>query len=1169
MTLTKIMSFLFIAVISASALADDAWLTCVDSKVNFCSSQGYTYKIFLCDDWVGEDEVCVRCFNSGNPVYFFGCDGPGYSSLPTNIRATSAPSCQPGHSVINQTSNTFSESIPIVGSDVSLVFSSDRGLRRTDNYRLRLPLYETPPTSISVFDIKIQIAGRNISLSLPTSTNDHLDWVWDGLNNLAQPTPGGAVANIKVYFGTYSPSSVPLEFSLPLGNWKVDRLGLGGWSLSNNHFYDIEVGRLYLGGGAVFEADYEDLGGGNVAVSLDSNSEIYVFNSQGRHLQTWAALTGQVLYTFSYDSLGRITGFTDAYGRTTSIIRSAGQFTGIQTPYGVVTTASINGNGYLASITNPNSEVYSMTYTTSGMLYTFTKPEGEVTTFYSDSDGNLSKDAHSGGAFLNYLESLLASSKMYVRTSAMGREQNIEVLNSMTATTTKIVNSLGSVTTLKETYGPTGKVVRTKGDTKLDISYTYDPRFGDLVRQPSGIIQKMGTLNRSATFSHSASLSDVNDPFSIITLNTQQTVNSRTYGNVFSGSSKTWTNTTPEGRTTALAVDIFQKPTSIQIGNLTPLALQYDSWGRLVSTTQGSRTTEYTYDSKGFVAQVKNALLQITSYGYDLAGRVTTVTLPDNRVIAYAYDGNGRVTSITPPGRPQHNFFYSALETFRKYLPPILGGISKPTEYSYNNDKQVTRADRPDGVSVYFNYGSLTGVLDSISVSTGSLFEFTYETTKGLLTTSKSYDGLKNTFSYQGSLLTDDVLTNAVSGVQIGKLSLSYDNNFWVTGSSVQGASGSPLTITFGRDNDGLITSAGAAVYTYQTATPLLSTMTLGGSVENFSYNSFGELSGRSVSYSSNPIYGVVYTRDSLGRVITKQETLKGTTDTYAYSYDLSGRLTDITKNGSAYAHFIFDNNGNRTGGNVGIVNTTATYDNQDRILTYNQYTFSHNDNGEMISRQNTSTGMATNYQYNSLGALTQVTLPSGDIISYVYDGLGRRVGRKKNGITTSTYLYDGKYNIVGEIDSAGNITTQYVYVSNRHSPDFMIKNGITYKLVKDHLGSVRLVMRISDGAIVQRIDYNIFGTVTLDSNTCFQPFGFAGGLRDQDTKLLHFGARDYDPEIGRWTSKDPILFNGGDTNLYSYTQSDPVNWIDPTGLKIYDPDGIIPAWIKNTPIYR
>jgi len=62
-------------------------------------------------------------------------------------------------------------------------------------------------------------------------------------------------------------------------------------------------------------------------------------------------------------------------------------------------------------------------------------------------------------------------------------------------------------------------------------------------------------------------------------------------------------------------------------------------------------------------------------------------------------------------------------------------------------------------------------------------------------------------------------------------------------------------------------------------------------------------------------------------------------------------------------------------------------------------------------------------------------------------------------------------------------------------------------------------------------------------------PFGFAGGLHDRDTELVRFGHRDYMSEIGKWTAKDPILFAGGDSNLYGYVQNDPVNFVDPFGL--------------------
>ena len=85
-------------------------------------------------------------------------------------------------------------------------------------------------------------------------------------------------------------------------------------------------------------------------------------------------------------------------------------------------------------------------------------------------------------------------------------------------------------------------------------------------------------------------------------------------------------------------------------------------------------------------------------------------------------------------------------------------------------------------------------------------------------------------------------------------------------------------------------------------------------------------------------------------------------------------------------------------------------------------------------------------------------------------------------------------------------------------------------------------------GVVVQEMRYDAFGNVIFDSNPGFQPFGFAGGIYDSDTRLTRFGARDYDAVTGRWTAKDPIRFDGGDANLYGYVLGDPVNLVDPTG---------------------
>ncbi len=203
--------------------------------------------------------------------------------------------------------------------------------------------------------------------------------------------------------------------------------------------------------------------------------------------------------------------------------------------------------------------------------------------------------------------------------------------------------------------------------------------------------------------------------------------------------------------------------------------------------------------------------------------------------------------------------------------------------------------------------------------------------------------------------------------------------------------------------------------------------------------------------------------------------------------------------------------------------------------------------NGELLTK--TSHGQTTTYRYDVFGNLRQVQLPE-KTIEYVIDGRNRRVGKTVNGTLVQGFLYQGSLKPIAELDGNGNVVARFVYGSKGNVPDYLVKEGKTYRIISDHLGSPRRVVDLSNGDVAQKMEYDAFGNVVLDTQPGFQPFGFAGGLFDSETKLVRFGARDYDAEIGRWTSKDPIGFAGRDANLYGYVFGEPINLIDSKGLK-------------------
>jgi len=264
------------------------------------------------------------------------------------------------------------------------------------------------------------------------------------------------------------------------------------------------------------------------------------------------------------------------------------------------------------------------------------------------------------------------------------------------------------------------------------------------------------------------------------------------------------------------------------------------------------------------------------------------------------------------------------------------------------------------------------------------------------------------------------------------------------------------------------------------------------------------------------------------------------------------GRLLTVTKDSTLVEEYQYDPNGTRNyemNTLRGIAGRSFTYSDEDHLLTAGTDIYQYDLDGFLTSK--TDGTDVTQYDYSSRGELLSVALPNGTFIEYIHDPLGRRIAKKVDGTTVEKYLWQGLTRLLAVYDGSDNLLMRLEYADGR-MPVAITYGGYTYYLTYDQIGSLRIVADTA-GNVVKRIDYDSFGNIIDDSNPGFSiPFGFAGGLHDRDTGLVRFGFRDYDPDIGRWTEKDPIFFDGGDTDLYGYVLNNPINAIDPLGLEMY-----------------
>ena len=856
----------------------------------------------------------------------------------------------------------------------------------------------------------------------------------------------------------------------------------------------------------------------------DASGLLYLINGAGLHKKTLDLETQQALYTFEYDSFegeSHLSSITDQFGNRIGITNVNGVPYTIESPDGLVTQLDMDRDGHLIRITYPDGGSYDFGYTAGGLMSSKTEPNGNYFDYVYNEGGRIIDTYDGNNGHWQFEGFRVTTGENNVTTyldEYYSTGKYTSLITGPTGDETGYFRSADGLSVYKSL--PCG--------LELDFTYDADPGYKfTYIKQmtettPSGLTK---TTQNHTSYNDT----DGDDIPELITRTVTVNDKAATVENNTVSVQKTLTS--PEGRTLTSGYHPANLLTdTIRVPGFFDMSYEYDDRGRMTSMAVNTRETRFTYDGSGNLETITDPEGYTTTYAYDAAGRVTDVFRPDSSDLSYSYDNNGNMTMVINPSDISHGFGFNGINRVSSYQTPLSGNYS----YLYDKDRRLVSTTFPSGKAIIHTYHNTR--LVHTQTPEGSI-DYSYLCGDNVGSIARGGESIS--YEYDANLVTRD----AISGTLNQALDYTYNNDFRIDTFQYAGA-----VVSYTYDDDGLLTGSGNFTIERNLQNGLPESISGGPLFMDRMYNGYGEISDQDVSINGRLLSSWTVTRDNNGRVIEKTETVGGATSAYVYGYDTMGRLTTVTRDGIVVEQYSYSADGSReyeTNSRRGITGRFLSYSDEDHLLTSGDAVYQYNLDGFLMMK--TEGPNITSYTYSSRGELLSVILPDSTLVEYLHDPLGRRIAKKVDGAITERYLWQGLNRLLAIYDGAGNLRQRFEYAHGR-MPAAMTQGAATYYLAYDQIGSLRLVADAS-GNVVKTIEYDSFGNIISDSNPSFAvPFGFAGGLYDRDTGLVRFGYRDYDPDVGRWTAKDPILFAGGDTDLYGYCLNDPVNLVDPSG---------------------
>ena len=537
-------------------------------------------------------------------------------------------------------------------------------------------------------------------------------------------------------------------------------------------------------------------------------------------------------------------------------------------------------------------------------------------------------------------------------------------------------------------------------------------------------------------------------------------------------------------------------------------------------TDPKQRTTSFGWCTCGSLVSITDPKQQTTTFDRDLQSRVTRKNFADTTFVSYAYENTtSRLKSMTDALNQRTNYQYFADDNVQ--------------QVSYTNTIHTTPT-----VSYTYdpNYNRVQTMTDGTGLTTYAYYPISSPPTLGA-------GQLKN---IDGPLANDTI-------------QFSYDQLGRVTKRFIGSANSAAWTFDSLDRVSSVANNLGTFTYSYVNVTNRLNIMNYpGGAFSVYQY--FPNAQDKRLQEIKNKgtaalISQFDYTYDAEGHILTWTKNYPGLSPApqhFDLVYDNADQLNTAPlkdSGGTLLRQYTYgyDLAANRTFELVDMTTTTSTPNNVNEIISQSggtNRTLTYDANGSL-----TNDGLTRTFEWDGANRLTAINYTgTANRSEFTYDGLSRcvKIVEKTGQQVTSTrkFVWCGRERC--EIRDANDAVTKFVY------PQGQYWASTAYFYTRDHLGSIREMFK-STGTVMARYDYDPWGRSTTVINTVLPDFNFTGLYRHSPSNLDLAVYRAYDPDLGRWLSRDPLKNPemGQGPNLYMYVRNDPIRRNDPLGLEV------------------